>query len=148
MVRILEEVSGLEHDLPETALPHARAAAIAPLIEVSPGVTSFVIEKTAVRGHFGLLLLEGLIARHVTFGEIGSTEFVGPGDLFNPWLRRNRLGETVEVCWEVLTSSRVAALDYEFASRIRAWPEITAALLSRSAERSDAQVLQAALHQA
>ncbi|MCA1709207.1 MAG: hypothetical protein LC808_40375 [Actinobacteria bacterium] len=38
-------------------------------------------------------------------------------------------------------------MDRDFASRIRAWPELAAPLLSRTAERSDTQVLQAALHQ-
>ena len=148
MVRVLEEVPYLGEHLSDAALPHARAAAIAPLIEVAAGVTPFLIEETGARGHLGLLVLSGLTARHVTFGEIGSTEFVGPGDLFNPWRVPSHPAEAVEVHWEVLAPSRLAALDYEFASRIRAWPGITASLLSRSAARADAQVLQAALHQA
>jgi CRP/FNR family transcriptional regulator, cyclic AMP receptor protein len=48
----------------------------------------------------------------------------------------------------VLAAARLAALDADFANRVRAWPELAAGLLDRAAQRHDAQLLQAALHQA
>jgi hypothetical protein len=148
MVRVLAEDPELGRDLAAGALPSARAAAIAPLMRLKPGIQSLLIEERAAHGHFGLLVLDGLIARHVSLGQLGSTEFAGPGDILHPWLRRSEPFADVEVRWEVLAPSRLAALDQEFASRIRAWPAITAALFNRTAERSDQRVLQAALHQA
>ncbi len=93
-------------------------------------------------------MLDGLIARHLSFGQIGASEFYAPGDLLRPWVRRRDTAELSEVRWEVLAPTRLAALDQEFAHRVRAWPEIAAALLDRAARRSDSQTLQAALHQA
>jgi hypothetical protein len=148
MVRVLEEDPELGRYLSESALPQARAAAVAPLLVLIPGAKSFLIEEAAAHGHLGLLVLDGLIARHVSFGQIGSTEFAGPGDMLHPWLLRNDPVADVDVRWEVLASTRLAALDKDFASRVRGWPGLVAALLDRTAERSDAQVLQAALHQA
>lgn len=148
MVRVLEEEPELGRYLPEAGLSQARAAAVAPLLRLDKGVRSFLIEESAAHGHFGLLILDGLIARHMSFGQIGSTEFAGPGDLLHPWLLRNDAPAQVEVRWEVLAPTRLAALDEDFATRVRAWPGLTAALLGRTARRSDAQALQAALHQA
>ena len=148
MVRVLAEDPELGRDLAGGAASSAGAAAIAPLMRLEPGIQSLLIEERAARGHFGLLVLDGLIARHVSLGRIGSTEFAAPGDILHPWARRSEPIAAVEVRWEVLAPSRLAVLDREFASRIRAWPAITAALFNRTAERSDQRVLQAALHQA
>lgn len=65
-----------------------------------------------------------------------------------PWAQREDTSEAVQVRWAALAPTRLAALDQDFASRIRAWPELAAGLLERAARRSDAQVLQAALHKA
>jgi hypothetical protein len=41
------------------------------------------------------------------------------------------MSQTIEVanaCWETLTPSRLAVFDHEFATRLRPWPELVAAL--------------------
>jgi len=148
MVRVLEEDPELGRYLSEGALAVARSAAIAPVASFDEGVTSFLIDEQATHAHLGLLVLDGLIARHLSFGQIGSSEFLGPGDLLRPWVHRGDTADVAGIRWEVLTQVRLAALDKDFANRVRAWPEIAAALLDRAAERSDSQALQAALHQA
>jgi hypothetical protein len=148
MVRVLDEDPELGRHLSARALALASSAAIAPLLSLDEGPTSFLINEPDTHAHLGLLVLEGLIARHLSFGQIGSNEFLGPGDLLRPWARGGNRREVVHVRWEVLAPTRLAALDQDFANRVRAWPEIAAALLDRAAERSDSQALQAALRQA
>lgn len=107
-----------------------------------------MVEERTTRGHFGLLMLDGLVARHVLFGQIGSTEFLGPGDILRPWVTPDQDLQALEVRWEVLSPARIAVLDRDFAYRVRPWPEIASALLDRGAERANSQVLQSALRQA
>ncbi len=146
MIRVLDEDPELRRYLPEGALKLASAAAIAPLHTLEPGATSFLIDEPLTHAHLGLLALSGLIARHVFFGALGAVEFYGPGDILRPWTRR--VDSTAQVRWEVLATTRLAALDQDFANRVHAWPELAAGLLDRAAQRSDSQALQAALHQA
>jgi CRP/FNR family transcriptional regulator, cyclic AMP receptor protein len=147
MVRVLDEDPDLGRYLSGRALELASSAAVAPLLRVAVGPTTFLIDESATHAHLGLLVLDGLIARHVSFGQIGANDFLGPGDLLRPWLNRGDSAEVMQVTWEALGPSRLAALDQDFANRTRAWPEIATALLDRAAERCDSQALQAALHQ-
>jgi DNA-binding transcriptional ArsR family regulator len=148
MVRVLDQDPGLGHHLRGRALEFARAAAIAPMTALEPGLTTFSIAEPAIPGHLGMLVLNGLLARRVAFGEIGSAEFLGPGDLLRPWSRQGKPSEVVQLHWQVLVSTQLAVLDREFADRVRPWPELTGALLDRAVERTDFQVLQSALRQA
>jgi hypothetical protein len=146
MVRVLDEDPELGRYLTPHALKLASAAAVAPLRTIGEGTTSFRIDEPLTHAHLGLLMLDGLIARHVSFGQIGANEFYGPGDLLRPWVRSS--DTAVQVRWEALAQTRLAALDQDFADRVRAWPELAAGLLDRAAGRSDSQILQAALHRA
>jgi CRP/FNR family transcriptional regulator, cyclic AMP receptor protein len=147
MVPVLDEDPGLGSHLSARALTSARHAAIAPLLELDPGPAHFRIEGPATRGHLGLLVIHGLLARFVSHGSLGSTEFVGPGDAVRPWIVPAHAPD-VRVRWEALTSARVAVLDRGFADRVRPWPEITAVLLDRSSSRIQSQLMQAAIRQA
>jgi len=145
MVRVLDEDPELGRYLPAHELKPASMAAVAPLHTIKPGTASFLIDESLTHAHLGLLLLGGLVARHVFFGQLGAVEFFGPGDLVRPWTRR--ADGPAQGRWEVLATTRLAALDQEFANRVHPWPELAAGLLDRAAERSDSQALQAALHQ-
>jgi CRP/FNR family cyclic AMP-dependent transcriptional regulator len=147
MVHVLDEDPELGRDLSATAVVAASAAAIAPLRRLARGIQPLLIDERATHGHFGLLLLDGLIARRVTFDHIGSTELVGPGDFIHPW----RMPENVEreaVRWDVLTPTRLAVLDRAFAIRVAPWPELTAALMDRRVDQAYSQLVLSALRQA
>ncbi|HEY5189987.1 MAG TPA: helix-turn-helix domain-containing protein [Solirubrobacteraceae bacterium] len=147
-MQVLIEDPGLARHLSGRELAQATAVAIAPLMRVAPGTRRFLVNEPWTHGHLGLLVLDGLIARHVTVGQIAATEFLGPGDILAPWVSPREHAEPVQVRWEVLAPSRLASLDEQFGRRIGPWPQIPAALLDRAAQRADAQVLQAALRQA
>lgn len=82
------------------------------------------------------------------FGELGSTEFLGPEDVIRPWRSPRISTHSVEIRWEVLAPLTAAVLDRDFATRIRPWPELTAKLLDRGSERVDTHMLHSALRQA
>jgi CRP/FNR family cyclic AMP-dependent transcriptional regulator len=147
MVRVLDEDPSLAAGLPARERPAAVAAAIAPLVRADV-TKSLALGEPAAAAHLGFLVLDGLLARHVAIGQIGSTEFFGTGDLLLPGVPLDDGSHTTEVRWEALAPARLAALDHDFARRIRSWPEIPAALLARSAARADAQLLQSALRHA
>lgn len=146
MVRVLDHDPDLGRHLSARALAPASSAAIAPLLSLARGAPAFATDGPPPRGHLGALVLDGLIAMHVSFGQIGSTEFIGPRDLMRPW----SMSDTVDVFkarWEVLVPTRLAVLDHDFATRVRPWPELSAALLDRYTERLASQLLQSALRQ-
>jgi CRP-like cAMP-binding protein len=147
-VRVLEEDPGLGRYLDASVLEAVSAAAFAPLLRFDKGAASFLLSEPDTHAHLGMLVLDGLIVRHLSLGQIGASEFYAPGDLLRPWSHRAEGAELAQARWELLAPARLAALDQDFTARVRAWPELTAALLDRVSERSDSQVLQAALHQA
>jgi hypothetical protein len=148
MVRVLDADPGLAAALSPAELARARAVAVARVLHLGRGIYPSLLGDGTARGHLGLLVLEGLIARHLCFGEIAAPELLGPGDLLRPWARRSTREEVTEVRWQLLTDVHVASLSQEFAARIAPWPELAAALLDRIAQRTDSQVLLAALRQA
>lgn len=149
MVAVLESDPDLGHYLTEEERSKAASAALAPVLTVDKGPVASLADELGGGSHLGLLVLEGVLVRHVSFGQIGSNEFLGPGDLLRPW-GRIRAGdrEIMSIRWEAVAPARLAVLDRQFANRIRGWPEITVSLLDRTTERSDSQSLQAALQQA
>ncbi len=147
-MRVLDEDPGLADQLTEQATEQARPEAIAPVVRVTPGRWAFVIDQAATRGHLGLLVLDGLLARHVMIGQIGSTEFLGSGDVLRPWGADSGMLGDARTHWEILAPTRMAALDRDFAIRVSPWPEIGAALLERSDQRARSLAFQLALRQA
>lgn len=147
-MRVLDEDPALAYGVPSHERATAAAEAVAPLVRLAKGPSSFLLLADATRGHLGLLLLDGMIAREVRFGSIAATEFFGPGDALRPWAIRSDEAAAADVRWSTLAPSRLAALDRGFAGRIARWPEITAALLDRMTHRADSQLLLSALHQA
>lgn len=146
MVRVLERQPSLGRRLPAGARHPASSAALAPTVSLAPGVSSLVSDQPAPRGHLGLLVLDGLIMLHARFGQIDATEFLGPGDLLRPWAISETM-DLAEASWETLTPTRLAILDRDFATRIRPWPELTAALFDRYTARLASQLLCSAIRQ-
>src|ERR1700693_579270 len=81
MIRVLAEDPDLAGKLTGRTLELARAEAIAAVMVLGRGPAELSIINAVPGGYLGLLVLDGLLARHVTFGRLHSTELVGPGDL-------------------------------------------------------------------
>ena len=91
----------------------------------------------ATADHVGLLILQGVLSRELIVADNVSAELLGPGDLVRPWQPASRAGLLpVEAVWSVLSPLAVAVLDRRFAAEVARYPEVTATLFDRLAERS------------
>jgi hypothetical protein len=94
-------------------------------------------EVDTMPGGIGLLVLHGLLIRHVQVGGRFSAELLGEGDVLRPWQlpeARPTLRYTSE--WRVLEPTRLAVLDGRVARRFAHYPELTGRLAERALERS------------
>jgi CRP/FNR family transcriptional regulator, cyclic AMP receptor protein len=98
----------------------------------------------------GLLVLEGLLIRHVGIDGRSGSELLGEGDLLRPW-QGEGVAPTLAVTtgWRVLEPVRLALLDEAAARRFAAYPELTGRLVARALERArNLAVNMAIVHQA
>jgi CRP/FNR family cyclic AMP-dependent transcriptional regulator len=79
----------------------------------------------------GLLLLDGVVARHVALGERVAAQLLGPGDVLDPWAPGSEL-LPCGVRWSVLEPASAAVLDGRFATAARRWPGLSATAQERT----------------
>ena len=137
VIRVLEVDPDLAEDLEPAALAVARPKAIARAHWLERGRWQPFAEQWDHRGHLGLLIVDGFLARNLQLCGRACAEVLGPGDLLRPWVR---VGEYSSIPiadgWEALARTRLAVLDRRFAASVGPWPEITAAILDRMMVRS------------
>ena len=131
----------LEHDpelfagLDECGLADARDA-IVPAWQVAAGPWTPPPIDSA-RAPFGLLLLDGYLARETVLPDASSVEVLGPGDVMRLGIGPAEGTETeVEVEWEALATSVIAVLDVRFASVALRHPAVIATLVDRYIARA------------
>lgn len=148
-VGVLECDGGLADGLPAAERDAAAQAAWARVMAIPRGSWDAPSDPARFRGWLGLLVLEGLLARHVEIGGMGWMELLGPGDLTRPWTRANEAASSLPARsrFEAVERTRLALLDRDFAARIAPWPEIAAALVGRAVERSRRLTYQLAANQ-
>jgi CRP-like cAMP-binding protein len=84
----------------------------------------------------GLLILDGLIAFETRTGDRVATELLGSGDLLqSPTLPTDDILER-SCHWRALRPTRFALLDEDFVDRVRPFPQVVRALLSRVCRRT------------
>jgi CRP/FNR family cyclic AMP-dependent transcriptional regulator len=94
--------------------------------------------------HLGFLILDGLLGRRVVVPERGrSLELLGRGDLFNPWQEDSP--SFSQIAWTVIEPSWIAALDADFTSQARQFPELLEAITDRALRRSRRIAVSAAI---
>jgi CRP-like cAMP-binding protein len=146
VIRLLEVDPDLGQDLPPPALAVARRRAIARAQWLEPGRWQPFAEEWDHRGHLGLLIVDGFVARSLQLGARRCAELLGPGDLLRPWVRLADYSSIpIEDGWEALEPTRFAVLDRSVAATLSAWPEITAAILDRMMARSQGLAFQLAV---
>jgi CRP/FNR family transcriptional regulator, cyclic AMP receptor protein len=134
-IRVLDHDKDLARRVGQ-ALGEARAAAVAGAVELPAGRWDGRMAAERVKGGYGLLVLQGLIARDLDGGPALGAELLGSGDLLgmDDGAAERELG--LEPRLEVLEPTRVAVLDRAFAIRIAPWPQLSAALAERAHERA------------
>jgi CRP/FNR family cyclic AMP-dependent transcriptional regulator len=137
VIRVLEVDPDLGEDLEPAALAVARPKAIARAQWLERGRWQPFAEQWDHRGHLGLLIVDGFLARNLQLGGRACAEILGPGDLLRPWVRAAEYSSIpIQDSWEALERTRLAVLDRRFAAALSPWPEITASILDRMMVRS------------
>jgi CRP/FNR family transcriptional regulator, cyclic AMP receptor protein len=137
VIRVLEVDPDLAEDLEPAALAVARPKAIARAHWLERGLWQPFAQQWDHRGHLGLLVVDGFIARELELGGRQCAEILGPGDLLRPWVHIGEYSSIpIEDGFEVLERTRLAVLDRRFAAALSAWPEVTASILDRMMLRS------------
>ena len=138
-VSLLEADPELGRDVDAVSAPAAARAAQVRVIPLEPGAWSPEPDAPA-SGALGVIVLEGVLCRTVMFGDVGSDELVGRGDVFYPWA--GAIDSTVleaSVSWCVVEPAEVAVLDRHLMLAIAPWPELTAQIVYRYGARSRLQ---------
>jgi hypothetical protein len=98
--------------------------------------------------HFGLLLVDGVLAREVVLMDTVSTELLGPGDVMRPWhIEGPPVLLPVQVRWNALSDVRLALIDRAVSAQLGAYPEIGAVIVERLSERAQRLAITQAISQ-
>lgn len=146
-VHLADEDPGLLDLVAEEDRPAARDALTATTYTTPAG--AWTPGPLAANGdpHLGLLLLEGLLLRHVSVAHTTCGELVGPGELLRPWdTFGDRAPMPIEIDWKALEPLRIAVLDHHFATTLARWPALVHAFVERAIERSHSLALHVAIH--
>src|SRR3954471_3861432 len=128
-VRVADEDPDLFQDAPD---PGAAVASVAEARWVEAGEWDPDREGLDPRGHYGLLILDGIVLRRVVLGVRDSIELLGPGDIARPWVSFGTGSSiAIGVRWHIHQRARMANLDRRWATRMAPWPEVSSALMDR-----------------
>jgi hypothetical protein len=133
---ILKEDPELATNLPPELRRIATERLRAPVIVLEGGRTWEPPEVDPMTT-YGLLVLDGLLARRIRVGDALSTELIGPGDILRPW-DEPCLYDLVppEFDWRVLSAARLAVLDRRVTALICRRPELVMSFSSRLVRRA------------
>jgi CRP/FNR family cyclic AMP-dependent transcriptional regulator len=136
-VRVFEELPELLQQVDSDDLATLKQVTTQ-LLRLEPGVWQLNFKESELRGHLGLLVLDGLLSRQVRIGEAISAELLGGGDVLRPWteLERRIVSIPAESRWQVIAPVRLAVLDARFALQVARWPVVTAAIIDRVVQRA------------
>jgi hypothetical protein len=104
----------------------------------------------SMEGGLGLLVLGGLLIRHVGIDGRFGGELVGEGDLLRPWQPDSHTSLLpLETGWSVIHPARLAVLDEDFVQYLATYPELASCLVARATQRArNLAVNMAIVHQA
>ena len=134
---VLSEDPDLASVIPARDRASAIRAALATTLSVSPGAWEATTDAHRTAGGYGLLVLEGVLVRHVGFANRLGAELLGPGDLLRP---QEHDGEEAtlpfDATWRVLSQLRLALLDRRWSERMAPFPDVGIELTARALRRA------------
>ena len=132
--------------LSQDELTAARLELIVTVCRLPVGPWPLARANASVATGAGVLVLDGMLAREVLLDDVASTELVGPGDVVQPWERRDADPLVRDaVRWSVLAPTRVALLDQRFMASVVRYPHVITVLLERSNDRAQRLALTQAI---
>lgn len=149
VVNVLDEDRDLAQQLSGARFEHARRNAVARVIVAQPGAWSPPAKDLTGIGTLGLLVLSGVLARHVSMDDRPGVELFGSGDLLRPFEEAEvrLLRQPAAPRWWALLSTRLAILDARFTTRMADYPEVIDELAGRLERRSSTHALRFAIMQ-
>ena len=133
--QILAAAPWLTRDMSEEERAEAAARALAPTLVVDRGPWDppLLAEARA----WGILVLDGVLARRASIRGHFATELMGPGDVVRPWSYAGPLAPiAAEATFTAHSRITVALLDEEFAASASPWPHIAAGLIDEAVDRT------------
>ena len=143
-VALLRVDARLREAVPEDERPFAQRVLIVPRRELGPGPWAPAALLGGSNRPFAALVLRGLITQDITFAGRRSADLIGPGEVFRPW-RSTTPSVPYAVAWTGSEGAAIAALDERFAAAARRWPELSAVVYDRLAERLELVSARAAI---
>jgi hypothetical protein len=135
LCRVLEDDPDLAGDLEGARLHEARRRCLARELVLTDTEWEPEREARQARDGFGLLVLEGVLIRHVGLPGRFGAELLGPGDLLRPWQAGEDTSLPFAVRFAVAERTRLAVLDRAFAVRAAPFPEVATAITGRAMRR-------------
>src|SRR3954468_24591878 len=104
IARVLEEDPELGERLSLEDLQYASEAGIARVESLGTGLWDEPDDPARYRDGYGLLVLEGLLARRVNLDRFECTELLGQGEVLRPWTFEGAATASIpsRVTWTVL----------------------------------------------
>jgi CRP/FNR family cyclic AMP-dependent transcriptional regulator len=136
LCRVLEEDPDLAGNLEGARLDEARRRCLAMELVLVDREWDPEREARRARDGFGLLVLEGVLIRHVGLPGRFGAELLGPGDLLRPWQAGEDTSLPFAVRFAVAERTRIAILDRDFAGRAAPFPEVATAITGRAMRRA------------
>ena len=122
--------------LSESELPRARAELMAPLIDRPEGPWATPPAAAFDPLALGVLVVDGLIARHVHLGATTTTELVGRGDVLGPPDNDREPAFPTGIEFTVLNHARVALLDRDVTAAVCRWQPVVKLIVMAAVRRS------------
>ncbi len=145
LVRLLEAEPDFGRGIAPAELSEARRRTVVPLVTLPPGPWSplSLYEPDSAIGPFAVLVVNGLVARHVALSDRVATQLAGPGDVL-PLRAAEEILPPTEHATTVASTARLAVFDAHFLAATQRWPWLAARVIERSTRWADrGAVLQA-----
>jgi CRP/FNR family cyclic AMP-dependent transcriptional regulator len=134
---VLQEDPDLASGVPPERLEAATRASATSLLHAGRGRWDGKADAGRTRGGHGLLVLDGLLVRHVGFGDRWAAELLGPGDLLRPFEHDGAEATLAfEATWLVLLDTRLAVLDRRWSYGMADFPDVGIRLTARAMLRA------------
>jgi CRP/FNR family cyclic AMP-dependent transcriptional regulator len=145
--RLLDVDPDMAGVLPAETVDAAAVELVVPTQVLARGNADGYLGGLSQNGHFGLLLVDGLLLRELTLAGGTSGELLGQGDLLRPWEMGGEEAMPVpaEARWTALTEVTVAPLSGDFMRRAARYPEVLSELAGRSVRRTSSLMLRQAI---
>lgn len=148
VMRVLNADPDLAAALPPEVFAVAARHALAEVREIPQGEWDPGSAYDGAHPLVGLLIIEGLLTRDMSFAGRMTSELMGAGDLLRPWDQDAAFAPIpIDVTWAVLERTRIAVLDRHFAAVVGKWPVLVDAVTGRAVKRSRSLAFQLVISQ-